>query len=160
MYVVEGPKVLYRLALSALKIYSIHGAVSEDTPLHSHVSVLLCTLSPAEKTQWFHDAFNVQLGSWSKLLTSWNGYLSAVRRSSFTDHDGAGQSHDGTRQPHAVRQQSYQRKIITDKDSEVLDNESWPLVWGWLPDWITTESPECVFRSSRDGYKSVFLDCN
>lgn len=154
MYLVEGPKVLYRLALSALKIYSTHGAVSEDIPLHSHVSMLLCTLSPEEKTQWFHDAFNIQLASWSKLLST---YLSAVKQSSFAEHDGASQSYDGTRQTSSAARVTYQRKIVADKDSEVLNDEDWSLVWGWLPDWITTESPECVFRSSRDGYKSVFL---
>lgn len=157
MYLVEGPKVLYRLALSALKVYSIHGAVSEDTPLHSHVSVLLCTLSPEEKTQWFHDAFNIQLASWSKLLSSWNVYLTAVKRSSFAEHDGVSQSHDGLTQSYDQARGTYQRKITADKDSEVLNEDSWPLVWGWLPDWITTENPECVFRSSRDGYKSVFF---
>ena len=154
MYLVEGPKVLYRLALSALKIYAVHGAVSEDIPLSSHVSMLLCTLSPEEKTQWFHDAFSIQLASWSKLLSS---YLSAVKRNSFTEQDGASQSYDGVRQSSDVARGTYQRKITADKESEVLSEENWPVVWGWLPDWITTESPECVFRSSRDGYKSVFL---
>jgi hypothetical protein len=152
MYLVEGPKVLYRLALSALKIYSMHGAVSEDIPLCSHVSMLLCTLSPEEKSQWFHDAFNIQLASWSKLLSTYLS-LSAVKRNSFAEQDGASQSHDGTRQSSDVARGTYQRKITADKDSEVLKEESWPLVWGWLPDWITTENPECVFRSSRDGYK-------
>lgn len=154
MYVVEGPKVLYRLGLSALKIYSVQGAVSEDIPLHSHISMLLCTLSPDEKTQWFHDAFNIQLASWSKLLST---YLSVAKRKSFTEPDGASQSYDRMRQTPDAARGTYQRKIIADKESEVVNEESWPLVWGWLPDWITTESPECVFRSSRDGYKSVNL---
>lgn len=150
MYLVEGPKVLYRLALSALKIYSVHGAVSEDIPLHSHVSMLLCTLSPEEKSLWFRDAFNIQLASWSKLLST---YLSAMKRNSFTEQDGASLSYEGRRQSSEAGRGTYQRKVIADKESEVLRDESWPLVWGWLPDWITTESPVCVFRSSRDGYK-------
>lgn len=158
MFLVEGPKVLYRLALSALKIYSIHGAVSEDTPLHTHISVLLCTLSPEEKAQWFHDAFSIQLASWSKLLSSWNGYLTVASQGGTSSHDGASQSIDGVRKQSTVEtKQNYQRKIIVDTDSEVLNDESWSLVWGWLPDWITTERPECLFRSSRDGYKSVLL---
>lgn len=137
MYLVEGPKVLYRLALSALKFYASRGAISEDTPLHTHVSVLLCTLTPDEKTQWFHDAFAIKLGSRSKLLASWKSHLTAVERSNSTD---------GPRL-------TYQRKVIADQESETLAIDSWPIVWSWLPEWITCENPECVFRSSRDGYK-------
>lgn len=140
MYLVEGPKVIYRLALSALKLYASHGAVSEDTPLHSHVSVLLCTLSPEEKTKWFHDAFNVQLSSWSKLVATWRGNLASLKRSVVTEPDGPAQP-------------SYQRKVIADEKSETLSKDTWPVVWSWLPEWITSECPECVFRSSRDGYK-------
>lgn len=139
MYLVEGPKVLYRLALSALKLYALHGAVSEDTPLHSHVSVLLCTLSPEEKTRWFHDAFNIQLSSWSKLLSTWSTQLTSVQHGSSPQHDGP--------------LQIYHRKVVADKTSETLAEEAWPVVWSWLPEWITCEIPQCMFRSSRDGYK-------
>ena len=142
MYLVEGPKVLYRLALSALKLYAVHGAVSADTPLHSQVSVLLCTLPEKEKTQWFHDAFSIQLTSWSKLLSTWTSQLSSVKYSGGSDH------HDGP-----LPLPTYHRKIVSDKSSEILTDETWPLVWSWLPEWITCERPECVFRSSRDGYK-------
>lgn len=140
MYLVEGPKVIYRLALSALKLYASHGAVSENTPLHSHISVLLCTLSPEEKTHWFRDAFSIQLSSWSKLVATWSGNLASVKSSCVTEQDGPVQP-------------IYQRRVIVDKKSETLTEDTWPVVWSWLPEWITSESPECVFRSSRDGYK-------
>lgn len=144
MYLVEGPKVLYRLAMSALKIYASHGAVSEDLPLNIHVSVLLCTLSPEDKTRWFHDAFAIPLASWSKLLSMWNARLIATRRLSSSEPDGP-------------LLPSYQRKVVGDSESEVLTAETWPVVWSWLPEWITCERPQCLFRSSRDGYKSVLL---
>lgn len=134
MYLVEGPKVLYRLALSALKVYSKHGAVSDDIPLSSAVSILLCTLSEEEKSVWFRDAFAVSLPSWSKLVITWSSQLPTV-----SEHDG----------PLPV----YQRKVLADTKSEVLTEQDWPLIWSWLPEWVTTENPQCVFRSSRDGYK-------
>ena len=140
MYLVEGPKVLYRLALSALKLYAAHGAVSEDTPLHTRVSVLLCTLSPAEKTSWFREAFSIQLSSWTKFLSTWNGRLVAVKRCSSSEPDG-------------LPLPTYNRKVVADKSSEILDADTWSVVWSWLPEWITSETPGCLFRSSRDGYK-------
>ena len=51
---------------------------------------------------------------------------------------------------------SYTRHVNPDLSSDIFPNEeAWQAVWAWLPEWVTCESPECVFRASQDGYKSV-----
>ena len=48
----------------------------------------------------------------------------------------------------------YKRSVEPDVSSEILSTvDHWQVVWEWLPDWVTAEHTECVFRASRDGYK-------
>lgn len=50
----------------------------------------------------------------------------------------------------------YIRDVNPDVTSEIIPNEeAWHVLWAWLPEWVTCESPECLFRASRDGYKLV-----
>ena len=53
----------------------------------------------------------------------------------------------------------YTRHVNPDLSSDTFpDKEAWQAVWVWLPEWVTCESPECLFRASRDGYKLVNQD--
>lgn len=104
------------------------------------VQELLCQLSIAQKAQWFHDAMTIQRLPWTPILTRW------VRSQGLTTTDGP----DDSLSPPPI----YRRHVTPDLSSEILTtSELWTQVWEWLPDWVTSENPVCMFRASRDGYK-------
>ncbi len=104
------------------------------------VQELLCQLSVAQKAQWFNYALTIQRLPWTPILTHW------VRSQGLSTTDGP----DDSLSPPPI----YSRHVTPDLSSEILTtSEIWTQVWEWLPDWVTGESPVCMFRASRDGYK-------
>lgn len=160
MYVVEGPKIFYRLAISALHLYASL-AQSAGMYWYTHrcmymidrvifspagsdiemcVQELLSQLSITQKAQWFNNAFTIQRLPWTPILTRW------VRSQGENTIDAP----DDSFSPPPI----YSRHVTPDLSSEILTSVAlWNQVWSWLPDWVTGENPECVFRASRDGYK-------
>ncbi len=79
---------------------------------------------------------------WSNIVKQWSSYLAQVPPSV-----------DLVDSP-LLLLPVYKRSVQPDLSSEILTSqEMWQVLWEWLPDWITSEQPECVFRASRDGYK-------
>lgn len=165
MYMVEGPKVLYRLGLSALQLYAAHSqpagmpATGSCSAVRQSLHVFLPTallgvditeavqeftsaLSDQLKGDWFRGAFALPRLSWGTIAKQRNGYLACI--------------------PPSVDQVDaplpllpvYKRSVQPDPSSEIITSEElWQVLWEWLPDWVTSEQPVCVFRASRDGYK-------
>ena len=112
----------------------------EGSQLETCVQDLLSSLSLKQRTQWFHDAFSISRLPWTPMLTHW------VRAQGETLTDGPTDSFS----PPPL----YSRHVIPDLSSQILtSSDLWSTVWAWLPDWVTSEEPTCVFRASRDGYK-------
>lgn len=109
----------------------------------------LLGLSSELRSSWFAAAFAVPRLPWALLLRSWS-----QRPQPSGDHaDASG---------HASQQQRffspYKRSIVPDPTSEIVTSDDcWRVMWAWLPEWVTCETPLCVFRASRDGYKCVLV---
>ena len=108
------------------------------------VQNLLCGLSDRHKAQWFQSAFSISRLPWHSVAKLW---WTNMTRVSHVEADG--DSPDG---PLPVR--AYTRSVVADLSSEIIPSEEfWRMLWAWLPDWVISEQPECLFRASKDGYK-------
>ena len=94
-------------------------------------------MSISQKIEWFRTAFVKKLPK-NTLLKRWGLELNNMEPS----RDDPGQM------------EVYVPKVIPDATSEILVSETmWNGVWEWLPLWVTSEHPQCLFKASRDGYK-------
>lgn len=98
-------------------------------------------LSQQMRAQWFHSAFtSFRRLPWNTILRQWQHFLSLLPSSQD--------------QPDApLPLLAYQRTVTPDPSSEILSGDQWLVMWAWLPEWVTCEEPECLFRASQDGYK-------
>ena len=89
-----------------------------------------------QKSEWFRAAFSKKLPK-NTLLKRWGLELNNME-----------QSRDDP------QVEAYVQKVTPDTTSEILSTDAmWNTLWEWLPLWVTSEHPECLFRASRDGYK-------
>ena len=121
---------------------------TEGSDLVTSVQEMLAALTMEQKTRWFHDAYTIPHLPWSAVLKVWSTSLTTAATQSAKalldskhDHPPDSNSTSG-------------RQVTPDHSSEVIsDSKLWSVIWSWLPDWVLCESPPCVFRASRDGYK-------
>ncbi len=100
------------------------------------------SVSDKLKGDWFRGAFAIPRLPWATVAKQWSSYLSHLPPSV-----------DMVDAPIPLIP-VYKRSVQPDPSSEIITTEElWQELWEWLPDWVTSEQPECVFRASRDGYK-------
>lgn len=93
-------------------------------------------LSVTQKIEWFRAAFAKKLPK-NTLLKRWGLELNNMEPSKDDP-----------------QMEVYVPKVIPDTTSEILTTDvMWQSLWEWLPLWVTSEHPQCLFRASRDGYK-------
>ena len=104
-------------------------------------------LSDDLKTKWFVGAFAIPKLPWSSIVKQRSSYLACIPPAM-----------DLVDAPLPLLP-LYKRLVEPDLSSEIITSEKlWQVLWNWLPEWVTTEQPECVFKASRDGYK--WASCN
>jgi hypothetical protein len=151
MYLTEGPKLLYRLGLAAMKMFADQGR-HLSSPIEVSLQEFTVAMTPHQRCDWFKTAFSLPRLPWASVLRQWGGYLAKIPA------DFTGEEVDSG----FPSLPSYTRHVNPDLSSDIFPNEeAWQAVWAWLPEWVTCESPECIFRASQDGYnlRTLFRKC-
>ncbi|KAL5491003.1 hypothetical protein EMCRGX_G016216 [Ephydatia muelleri] len=136
MFLVEGPKFLYKLAFSAMRLFvATHKETILDDITKGTMLKFIKEMPVVQKSEWFRAAFSKKLPK-NTLLKRWGLELNNME-----------QSRDDP------QVEAYVQKVTPDTTSEILSTDAmWNTLWEWLPLWVTSEHPECLFRASRDGY--------
>lgn len=113
------------------------------TNIQEVVQQFTSSMSTDLRAQWFQGAFAITRFSWSTVLKQWSTFLTKIPPLNGRDHiDGP------------IPLPDYKRAVVADLSSQIITSEElWQILWAWMPEWMTCETPECVFRASRDGYK-------
>ena len=113
------------------------------TDITEAVQQFTSTMSTELKMQWFQDAFAIRHLPWNTVLKQWSTILDKIPPQNGQDHVDM-----------PLPMPDYKRSVVADPTSEIIpSSELWQVLWAWMPEWMTCETPECVFRASRDGYK-------
>lgn len=113
------------------------------TNIQEAVQQFTSSMSTDLRAQWFQGAFAITRFSWSTVLKQWSTVLTKIPPLNGRDLiDGP------------IPLPDYKRAVVADLSSQIITSEElWQILWAWMPEWMTCETPECVFRASRDGYK-------
>ena len=122
---------------------SIHLAALVGTNIRESVQQFTSSMSTELRAQWFQGAFAITRLPWSTVLKQWSTLLTKIPPLNGRDHPDA-----------PLPLLDYKRAVVADLSSEIVTSEElWQELWAWMPEWMTCETPECVFRASHDGYK-------
>ena len=154
--------MFYRLALAAVKLMvnsKFFGSDGEQIVIQLYcrncltyikcttdpsqwVTQFLATLSIEQRGEWLVTALAIPRLAWNSILKLWLQYCSNA-------------SHSISTKPHSTGQRPPPKPSVIPPDvlSEIVAVSQWPTIWSWLPDWVTSNQPQCLFQSSKHGYK-------
>ena len=126
----------------------------EGVSLVTAVQEVLGNMSHLQRCRWVGDAFKIPHLSWLHLLRKWQAHVLASggsRSDARVDAtDGQGAESDSSQEGEGGGAQVLCGHVT----SELLPSpEDWDTLWRWLPEWITSREPQCLYNASVDGYK-------
>ncbi len=140
--------------MSSLLTYFYLYVSLDGVSLVTAVQEVLCNLSASQKSRWVQDAFHISHVSWLHILRKWQAHVVACGG---TSQQAGADTVDG---PVVESDSSQDGEVGVDHtlsdhaSSELLPSpEDWEVLWKWLPEWVTSREPHCLFNASIHGYK-------
>ena len=116
-----------------------------DLTINQIVVHYLSTLSLEQRGQWLHEALAIPRLSWKSIFKLWLQNCAVAQQNS---------TPPATLVPTGIRESSNKKKIyLLDSTSEILSPTLSETLVNWLPDWAIGDYLECIFKTSKHGYK-------
>lgn len=163
LYLVEGPKIFYRLALSAIKLYHSSTMLDADRTGDLSPSELiphfLSTLTLEQRSDWIHQALNLPRFAWDSLFKTWLQNCSIAEE--IVDKQELHMTEQMSVQTNGEEKKPTCNKIKVDPTSEILSPDDCQTIGNWLPDWAQGDYLNCIFQASKHGYnlRTLYRKC-
>ncbi|XP_019862056.1 PREDICTED: TBC1 domain family member 24-like isoform X1 [Amphimedon queenslandica] len=175
LYLLEGPKVLYRFALAAIKSF-VSSSGFEDyrtnqLSLSQYIPHYISSLSLKESSKLISEAISLpHLPSWETIFKNWLFNCSLAEQQSppssspfslslspppALGEEGAAVMDNGG------KKEKRKFSLGGSFSSDIIDETMVDTLVDWFPDWAFGDTLECLFQASKNGYnlRTLFHKC-
>jgi hypothetical protein len=156
IYLIEGPKFLYRLAIVAVRLLFTNPICesyrASDVPLDQVIIHFLSTFTLEQRVEWVAASLSVGRFSSSTLFKQWMHCCHIAQESILTKEVFSSIS---------VESGKMRKEFNLDSNSEILSKHLVDVLINWLPEWVLGDYLECIFKASKNGYnlRTLYNKC-